>query len=417
MAVAVIMPKQGQSVESCIITKWHKQKGDTVGVGDALFTYETDKATFDEEAHDAGTILEVYFEEGDDVECLTNVCVIGTPGEDTSEFVPTGESGEVEVEAAPVIAETPPVVTENKSDRIKISPRAQNTASRAGISPDLAQPTGPSGRIIERDILSLAQSGGTGVGGRMRVEDMEAAPAVVSETPKTEAEFAEEPISNIRKIIARSMHESLSTMAQLTLNSSFDASEIMSLRKKIKENREKLALENITLNDIVLYAVSRVLLNHRDLNAHFLGDKMRYFADVKLGMAVDTPRGLMVPTIFAANKKSLNEIAFESKKLAEMCKNGTISPDDLTDGTFTVTNLGTFGVESFTPVINPPQTGILGIDNITTGIREDGGNIKTYPKMGLSVTFDHRAVDGAPTARFLQELSTTLENFGVLLSK
>lgn len=434
MAIAVIMPKQGQSVESCIITKWHKNKGDTVSAGDILFTYETDKATFDEEAQAEGTLLEVFFEEGDDVPCLTNVCVIGNPGEDISEFLPAQEEEAAAEEAAePSESAAAPVVTENKSGDFKISPRARMTAEKVGVIPSNAQPTGPGGRVIERDVLALAESGGylkaaaqeaegmtggTGIGGRVRVEDIgSAAPSAPETAAPAPAEFEDVPLTNIRKIIARSMHESLSTMAQLTLNGSFDATDIMAFRAKIKAGREKLALSNITLNDVVLYAVSRVLLNHRDLNAHFLGDKMRYFGDVNLGVAVDTPRGLMVPTIFAANKKSLNEIAEESKKLAEMCKNGTISPDYLTGGTFTVTNLGALGIESFTPVINPPQTGILGVDNITTGVKEAGGEIKAYPRMGLSITFDHRAIDGAPTARFLQELSFALENFSILLAK
>lgn len=433
MATPVIMPKQGQSVESCIIAKWHKQKGDKVAVGDMLFTYETDKATFDEEATVEGTMLEIFFEEGDDVECLLNVCVIGEEGEDASAFKPSTDDDEEE-EAAPEEEkkeEAAVVITENKTGDLKVSPRARALAEKKGIDPAMAAPSGPAGRIIERDVQRLADSGvaavagnavegvaGTGIGGRVRVEDLGAAPAAaVAAAPVAEAEVTDVPLTNIRKVIAKSMHASLSEMAQLTLNTSFDATEIQAFRAKVKAGAEKLGLANITLNDIVLYAVSRVLKDHKDLNAHFLGDKMRYFSKVNLGMAVDTPRGLMVPTIFAASDKSLNEIAAESKNLASAAQSGTISPDLLSGGTFTVTNLGSLGIESFTPVINPPQTGILGVDTITTGIKEVGGEIKTYPKMGLSLTFDHRAVDGAPAAKFLKDLSFALENFSILLSK
>ena len=433
MATPVIMPKQGQSVESCIIAKWHKQKGDKVAVGDMLFTYETDKATFDEEATVEGTMLEIFFEEGDDVECLLNVCVIGEEGEDASAFKPSTDDDEEE-EAAPEEEkkeEAAVVITENKTGDLKVSPRARALAEKKGIDPAMAAPSGPAGRIIERDVQRLADSGvaavagnavegvaGTGIGGRVRVEDLGAAPAAaVAAAPVAEAEVTDVPLTNIRKVIAKSMHASLSEMAQLTLNTSFDATEIQAFRAKVKAGAEKLGLANITLNDIVLYAVSRVLKDHKDLNAHFLGDKMRYFSKVNLGMAVDTPRGLMVPTIFAASDKSLNEIAAESKNLASAAQSGTISPDLLSGGTFTVTNLGSLGIESFTPVIYPPQTGILGVDTITTGIKEVGGEIKTYPKMGLSLTFDHRAVDGAPAAKFLKDLSFALENFSILLSK
>ncbi len=443
VATAVIMPKQGQSVESCIIAKWHKAKGDTVAEGDVLFTYETDKATFEEEAKVSGILLDVFFEEGDDVPCLTNVCAIGKEGDDTASLRPGGAP----VEAAPC-AEAPKatapvaaVATATAGSSAKISPRARGLAARRGVDPSMATPTGPNGRIIERDVQALVDSGagflsaaadgykpgmvGTGIGGRVRVEDLtaapEAAPAKAAEVAAAPAaalpEFEEVKIPNIRKVIAKSMHASLSEMAQLTLNSSFDAAEIMAYRAKVKNNMEALGLANITLNDIVLYAVSRVLKNHKDLNAHFTGETMKYYNVVNLGVAVDTPRGLMVPTLFGADSMSLNEIATKSKELAKACQSGTISPDLLTGGSFTVTNLGSMGIESFTPVINPPQTGILGVDTITTGVKEANGELKPYKKMGLSLTFDHRAVDGAPAARFLQELTKVLENFSILLAK
>lgn len=444
VATPVIMPKQGQSVESCIIAKWHKQKGDTVAEGDVLFTYETDKATFEEESKVSGILLDVFFEEGDDVPCLTNVCAIGKEGDDTASLRPGGAPAEAapapDAPKAAAAPAAPVAATAAAGSSAKISPRARGLAARRGVDPTLATPTGPNGRIIERDVQALVDSGtgflsaaadgykpgmvGTGIGGRVRVEDLTAAP----EAPKAEAPAAAMPaaavpeveevkIPNIRKVIARSMHASLSEMAQLTLNSSFDAAEIMAYRAKVKNNMEALGLANITLNDIVLYAVSRVLKNHRDLNAHFTGDTMRYYNVVNLGVAVDTPRGLMVPTIFGADKMSLNEIAVKSKEVAKACQSGTVSPDLLTGGSFTVTNLGSMGIESFTPVINPPQTGILGVDTITTGVKEVNGELKPYKKMGLSLTFDHRAVDGAPAARFLQELTKVLENFSILLAK
>ena len=213
------------------------------------------------------------------------------------------------------------------------------------------------------------------------------------------------------------MHESLINSAQLTLNSSFDATEILEFRQELKAKGERLGLDKITLNDIILFAVSRTILNHRELNAHFLGDKMRLFNTVNLGVAVDTDRGLMVPTIFNAEKKSLLEISQEAKELINQCRQGRINPDYLQGGTFTVTNLGALGIESFTPVINPPQTAILGVNTIVQRARMIDGEIEYYPAMGLSLTFDHRAIDGAPAARFLKELVDNLENFRLLLAK
>lgn len=230
--------------------------------------------------------------------------------------------------------------------------------------------------------------------------------------------------SNIRKVIARSMHASLSNMAQLTLNTSFDASDMIALRARLKKAGEKgltaeqgfaLAEKVPTINDLILFAVSRVLSRHPACNAHYDDEKMTFFKRVHLGVAVDTPRGLMVPTVFAADQKDLPTIARETKAAAAACQSGTISPDALKGGTFTVTNLGALGVETFTPVINPPQTCILGVNTIVTKVREVNGEIKTYPSIQLSLTFDHRAIDGAPAARFLQDLCKTLENISLAL--
>ncbi|MFA7636440.1 MAG: dihydrolipoamide acetyltransferase family protein [Monoglobales bacterium] len=439
MATAILMPKQGQSVESCIIAKWHKKEGDSVAVGDVLFTYETDKATFDEEAKEAGVMLGIFFEEGDDVPCLTPVCAIGNAGEDISDLKPKSEEEEApaaapaEEKAPEAVAAAPVEVKATASDNVFISPRAKDLAEKHNVDYHYAQATGPNGRVIERDVRAMIDSGlmttpaasgafsadiqGTGIGGRISVADLNAPAAASAAASAPVADFEEVKTPNIRKVIAKAMHSSLSEMAQLTLNASFDATEIMAYRSKVKANMEKMGLANITLNDLVMYAVAKTLPNHRDCNAHFLGDTIKYFNNVHLGMAVDTPRGLLVPTIFNANNKSLNEIAAEAKEVAGKCKEGTVSPDQLTGGSFTVTNLGSMGVESFTPVINPPQTCILGVCTIETKVKNVGGEYKYYPAMGLSLTFDHRALDGSPAARFLKDLCNNLENFSVLLAK
>lgn len=439
MATAILMPKQGQSVESCIIAKWHKKEGDSVAVGDVLFTYETDKATFDEEAKEAGVMLGIFFEEGDDIPCLTPVCAIGNAGEDISALRPAAEEEEAPASApaeekikTPVAA-APVAVRETAADSVFISPRAKALADKHNVDYHYATATGPNGRVIERDVQAMIDAGlmttpaakgaysadivGTGIGGRISVADIGATPVVATSTAAPVADFEEVKTPNIRKVIAKTMHASLSEMAQLTLNASFDATEIMAYRSKVKASMEKLGLANITLNDLVMYAVAKTLPNHKDCNAHYLGDTIKFFNNVHLGMAVDTPRGLLVPTIFNANSKSLNEIAAEAKELAGKCKDGTATPDMLTGGSFTVTNLGSMGVESFTPVINPPQTCILGVCNIETKVKNVGGEYKYYPAMGLSLTFDHRALDGSPAARFLKDLCNNLENFSVLLAK
>lgn len=414
MAVAVIMPRQGQSVESCIITKWHKKEGDKVASGDLLFSYETDKSSFDELSTVDGVLLKILRPEDDDVPCLENVCVIGNPGEDISAFLGGAEvveekkpePTEVKVEkVAPVVA------TEVKVDgnRVFASPRAKNLAEKLGVDVSLASPTGAQGRIMERDVERLVANG---LPVADEVQEVKAEPAV-SAPVANGADYVEEKLPNIRKVIAKAMHNSLQSTAQLTLNTSFDASEIMAFRAKIKPMIEKGELNKITVNDIVMYVVSRVLLRHKEVNANLIDDKMRFFNTVNLGMAVDTPRGLLVPTLFHAEKFNLNDMSAELKNLAKSAQSGTISPDLLSGGSFTVSNLGTLGVESFTPVINAPQTAILGVCTLTDRVKVVNGEIKAYKAMGLSLTFDHRALDGAPAAKFLKDVANGLENFSV----
>ena len=451
MAAGILMPKAGITVETCIITKWYKKVGDTVKVGDILFGYETDKATFECESTESGEILEIFFNDGDEVPCLVNVCAVGTKGEDCSalrpaldgdapaaaEAAPAAETAAAETAAAPA-AEAAPAAPVSTGD-IKISPRARNLAANKHIDAHFAAPTGPYGRVIERDIRKLIESGvgatsaafdgaaaaglanGTGLGGRVSVNDLNApaapaAPAAAAAEPAVEYEDVK--FNSMRKAIAKSMTKSLSTIPQLTHNTSFDASELMAFRAKVKANSEKLGLPNITLNDMVLFVVSRVLTNYAALNANMIDDKtIRQFKDVHLGMAVDTDRGLMVPTIRFANRKSLAEISAEAKELANMCKSGSISPDLLSGATFTVSNVGSLGIESFTPVINPPQTGILGVDTVMTRVRMVNGQLQGYQAMGLSLTYDHRALDGTPASKFLRDVAFGLENFSLFLSK
>ena len=428
MATAVIMPRQGQSVESCIIGEWFKKVGDPVQEGDILFSYETDKSSFEEPAKQAGTLLAIFYGADDDVPCLTTVGVIGEPGESYAEFAPDQAAGTAEapgMEApaakAPAAAAVAAPAAQAEGTALRgVSPRARNAAERLHVDPAQAQPTGPNGRVIERDIKALAQASrtGTGLGGRVTVADQAAAAPAAQAAPAVQGadtEYQDVKLPNIRKVIAKSMFQSLSTMAQLTHTTSFDATCIMNFRKGLKAAPEQLQVPNITLNDIILFAASRVLPKHPDLNAHFLEDKMRYFRHVNLGIAVDTPRGLMVPTLMRAEEKSLKEIAAEAKALAAACQDGSINPDLLQGASFTVSNLGTLGIEHFTPVINPPQTGILGVDCIVERVRTVDGQIAVYPAMGLSLTYDHRALDGAPASRFLQDMRAALENFQALL--
>ena len=434
MAQFVIMPRQGQSVESCIITTWHKKVGDTVAEGDILFSYETDKSAFDEAAQVSGTMLAILFEEGDVVPCLDNVCIIGEAGEDISAMVASAPAEEAAAETPAateeVKAEVAPVVTAapvQAGELIRISPRAKNLALQTGVDMTKVAPTGPHGRIIERDINAALDAGY--VANTAAVEAFLAGNPIVTEDTVEEAAaekkaevvvsddvraYDEEALSGVRRVIARQMHASLSEMAQLTLNASFDATALMNFRASLKASGEALGLGKISLNDMVLFAVSRTLLNYPEINANLVDDKFRKFKHANIGLAVDTERGLLVPTLFASEKLSLTDLSAYAKSAAAKAREGKLTPDEMSGGSFTVTNLGSLGIESFTPVVNPPQTAILGVCAITYRLKADG---TTYPAMGLSLTFDPRAVDGAPAARFLSDLCRALENFGLLLAK
>jgi pyruvate dehydrogenase E2 component (dihydrolipoamide acetyltransferase) len=207
------------------------------------------------------------------------------------------------------------------------------------------------------------------------------------------------------------MLNSLQNTAQLTLNTSADARSILGYRAKCKTAPEEAGVGGISINDTTLYATLKTLAEFPELNAHWLGDKMVQFENVHLGFAVDTPRGLMVPVIRFANLMTLKQLSAETKRLAEACVEGTIDPDELTGGTFTVTNLGTMGIESFTPVLNAPEVGILGICAIQPKPVMNGSDVEFVPHMGLSLTFDHCAVDGAPAAKFLSVLRQKLTDF------
>ena len=271
------------------------------------------------------------------------------------------------------------------------------------VNPALATGTGPNGRIIERDIDKLIASG--------------TACAYAAPSAAPAAEFEDVKWSPVRKATAKSMTKSLSTMAQLTQQYSFDATQIQAYRAMLKPLDAPMG--KVSLNDMVMFAVAKTIKSCPDLNANVLEENVvRHFNTVNLGFACDTPRGLIVPTIFNADQMTLLELSMEAKRLAAEARDGKLSPDYMTGATFTISNIGSFGCEAFTPVINPPQTGILGVCNIQTKIKSaKDGVIETYPAMGLSLTFDHRVIDGAPAARYMSELCKSLENFMTLLAK
>ncbi|WP_340113616.1 dihydrolipoamide acetyltransferase family protein [Maribellus mangrovi] len=426
MAIPVMMPRQGQSVESCILGQWFKEVGEEVNEGDILFSYETDKASFEEEAKEAGILLATFFEEGDEIPVLTNVAVIGKEGESVEEFkpgaasaaeeAPSEESSEETVEEAPKVYE---FEVDEEGSRIRISPLARNMAKKLGVDIGAVKGSGPHGRIIARDIESAASTApktekAAPAKQTTAVPAAKPAPAAVLESGD---DFELKSIPNIRKLIATAMHQSLQNSAQLTHHMSADARQIMRLRKKFKQQLEAGDIkQNVTINDLVCFAVIRALEKFPQANTHYLGDKMKWFNKVHLGLAVDTDRGLMVPALRNADDLSITGLSSQLKELSTAARNGNVNPDLLNPAaaSFTVSNLGNYGVEMFTPVINLPQTAILGVCTIVPRPKElEDGVYGFVPMMGLSLTYDHQALDGGEATLFLAEIKNQIENLSL----
>ena len=443
MATIVVMPQLGNSVESCIIVEWMIAEGDTVSVDQTLASIETDKSTMEVPSTAEGTVLKLLWEEGDEVPVKDPLIIVGEPGEDISGLVPGGDAAPAEAAApaeqaaAAPEAAAPAFATERATGAV--SPRARALAASNGVDASaIAEGSGPHGRVIERDVAAAIAAGpvltsaaraagvsaaeGTGIGGRVSVADAgrtaEAAPAAAVAAPAAAADFpgasTSAPLKGVRKVVAKRMMESLTSTAQLTLNTTANAAGILAMRKKVKNADPALVLGKITLNDLVCFAVSRTLPKYPVFNARLEDGVLTQFEQVHLGFACDTPRGLLVPVIRSAQALGLKAFSDEAKRLAGGAIEGSLSPEFLSGGTFTVSNIGSFGIETFTPVINLPQTAILGVGAITPRptVAADG-SIGVEQRLNLSLTIDHQVIDGADGARFLRDLVAAIENIDV----
>ena len=410
MASEILMPRQGQSVESCIIIEWKKEVGDLINEGDVLCEVETDKAAFEVESTTKGILLAILHEADADVEVLKPIAVIGEKDEDISAWVksfkPSAEVKKEEVETTKKTEKDETNKQKSSTSKTKInnqefisSPRARKASAKEGIDIESIEGTGPHGRIIEKDILSEMERLGS--------------KKIIKKTSSEDS--IEVKVKGIRKLIADRMMDSLHNTAQLTINASADARSILRFRELCKQPDRDKKFGRISINDSVMYAALKALVDFPEFNAHFLDNRIIQYKNINLGFAVDTPRGLMVPVIKEANTLSLSDLSAEAKRLASHCIDGTINPDDLTGGTFTITNLGSMGIESFTPVLNTPEVAILGVCAVQIKPILKGTEVEFIPHLGLSLTFDHCANDGAPAARFISNLREKISNIELTL--
>ncbi|MGQ9635699.1 MAG: dihydrolipoamide acetyltransferase family protein [Bryobacteraceae bacterium] len=425
MAIPVEMPKLGNTVEEAILVAWKKAKGDPVASGEIIAEIETDKATFELPAPASGTILELFVKEGDLVPVYTHICVIGEPGEAGDAFRPGGAPPDAppRAETEPQSRATPSPASKSTAGSVAsaapssataapLSPRARRYLEERGLAAPPISGSGPGGRVLEQDLRDYYAEGprlsalarkqlqegyqvaapGSGGGGRILARDLEPAGA---EMPK------------IRQIIARRMRESLASSAQYTLHSSADATGLLALRARIKAAGP--GAPEVNINDLVMFCTVQALLEMPALNAELIDGKVYRRAEINLGFACDTDRGLLVPVVRGCEKLTVVELAARVRELTRQALAGSISPDDLTGGTFTVTNLGSLGIESFTPILNVPQVAILGVDTIQPKLVRKDSRVEIADYIGLSLTCDHQVIDGAPGARFLKVLREKIE--------
>jgi pyruvate dehydrogenase E2 component (dihydrolipoamide acetyltransferase) len=434
------MPKQGQSVETCVLLEWMKKKGARVKQGDILFAYETDKASFEFESPVSGVLLETFFNAQDEVPIHTAVAVVGEPGENVEKYRPQNKNNDIIAKpsstqfaagaATLAVANVEKPVSPRTEGPGVASPRARRKAHVRGIDLAAIRGTGPRGRIIECDVLShtpltrtaAAHRAAEGLvappeseisGSRIRAADLLNEQAMGSAASLEEG-VTEERLSNVRHIIGSRMLQSLQQSAQLTMNAFADATALLACRKQLKADGK----DDITVTDLVALAVTRTLPAFTELNGIYKDDKFYRYAHVHLAMAVDTTRGLMVPVVKSADLLPLEKLSASLKERAAQCREGSINPDLLAGGTITLSNLGMFGIDSFTPILNPPQVAILGINTIAPRpVETEKGDCAVRPHIGFSLTIDHRVVDGAPAARFLKKLCENIATIDAMLAQ
>jgi pyruvate dehydrogenase E2 component (dihydrolipoamide acetyltransferase) len=418
MATPIEMPKLGNEIEECLLARWRKQPGETVSAGDVLADIETDKASFELTAPADGTLLAVFFRDGDPVPVYTTVGVLGTPGEPIDQFAPQAPQPVPEPPAHTPAASSAPGLPEGASAPAAsdpaMSPRARRFAEEHGFFPGAVAGSGPGGRILEEDLKQLYYRARppvpsidreVGDGAELRGQGHAAGAAVLAGDP------AARPVSpsRLRGAIARRMRQSLSSTAQYTLNASAAAAGLLSLRARIKSAGSAEDAAAINIHAMVVFCAIKALEAVPDVNVEFLDGTIYQHSSIHIGFACDTPRGLLVPVIRDSQRLTLPELAGQIKTLTAGAIEGSLAPDDLAGGTFTVSNLGTYGIESFSPILNPPQVAILGVNAIQLKpVRRDGA-IEFVDHIGLSLTCDHQVIDGAPAARFLRTVREQIE--------
>jgi pyruvate dehydrogenase E2 component (dihydrolipoamide acetyltransferase) len=447
MAEEFFVPKLGQTVEEVTFVSWLVEDGAKVSLGEEVMEVETDKAIFPVGANAKGYIHLGPFKEGDVIPVLTVVALIGKEEDkfEVKRLEPAGlavDSTTTQKITSEVATEAVPV-SEEKDGRIFVSPRARKLAAKTSVNLYQVTPTGYAGiRVAERDVLSYlnqipkvtpvaqkmaAEAGvdlhvitGTGPRGKIVKDDVARAlqPSTADSTPLPEVEVVERiPLKGVRGIIAERMGASVHTTARVTLIMEVDATEFVAARTRLKERVEQIWGFAPGYNDLLAKVCATALRKFPYMNSRLAPDAVELLSHVNIGMAVDTERGLMVPVVQDVDKKTLHQFGIEFRELVDRARKGRSMPDDLSGGTFTITNLGMHDVDAFTPVINLPEAAILGVGRIAPKVVPRGTEIVVRQMWTLSLVFDHRLIDGAPAARFLQYIKQLIEEPYLMLAE
>jgi pyruvate dehydrogenase E2 component (dihydrolipoamide acetyltransferase) len=426
MATPVEMPKLGNTVEECLLARWCRQIGDAVVEGEVIAEIETDKAMFELTAPVDGTLLGIFFQDGESVPIFSNICVLGKPGESFEEFRPqkTTDGIGTKLLIAPVpatsngcdaIRESPaPVQVAGNSARTPFSPRARRFAEAHNFGPAVLRGSGPEGRILEADLKRLYHESPhcSPLAKKMMADGYEVpgehwgARQTISSTDLNSPPIK---MSHVREKIAQRMRHSLLATAQYTMNASAAATGLLALRSRIKAREERNGSPSININEMVIFCAIKALMGAPEMNAEFIDGRIYQHSSIRIGFACDTPRGLLVPVIRNGETLTLPELSLKIKSLTRQASDGIISPDDLAGGTFTVSNLGAYGIESFSPILNPPQVALLGVNTIELKPVRRNDVVEFIEHIGLSLTCDHQVIDGAPGARFLKIVKEQIE--------
>jgi pyruvate dehydrogenase E2 component (dihydrolipoamide acetyltransferase) len=442
MATKVVMEALSPTMEEGRLVKWLKNEGDAIKSGDILAEVETDKAIMELVARGDGVLRKQLAKEGDASPVGTLIAVIATADENIDQIV--GQAGAASAPAAPPAAQPaqaeapateaapggvavaappapapaapaqaappaaaapppppPPPPTDGANGRQRSSPLARRLATERGIELSLVRGSGPGGRIVKRDIESAMAAA------QARPKPAAATAAPAKRLISREGDYQDIPLTQIRKTIARRLAESLGPVPTFYLTTEFDMVRASEMRAALKEIGEEF---KVSFNDIVIKAVANALADHPEVNAHWMVDHIRHFNRVHIGMAVAIEEGLITPVIFDADRKTLPEISREAKQLAELARNRRLTPQQYTGSTFSVSNLGMLDIDHFTAIINPPEAGILAIGAVTEKPVVVDGNVVARQRMRVTMSCDHRVIDGATGARFLQALRRLIEN-------